>query len=198
MLVRRKFGQLTFERPSVAPSYHFKERDFLQPERFAWYLPNRDVERFETDRRALGNMPASYWVIGALNSWIGRPGGLGEKELALEMRAQEGSLYPTADAQGEPYWAIVAVDTDGHATGGMWSPKEKHVILFARRSDAEKMSLAAGAVPPYTGPYGKTAVAWSVRGVSGTHLTALKRIHDLTLVRAELTPEGHLVATSIP
>src|SRR5262249_39585918 len=71
MLLRRKHGELVFERPKKAPSYTFSEKELLEPERYAWYLPKQDIPKLASDCLKLGNIAPATWVVLTLNEWIG-------------------------------------------------------------------------------------------------------------------------------
>ena|SRR5215831_3857801 len=76
MLLRRKRGEISFDRPSNAPAYSFRLEEFKKQERFAWYMKHEVFQMLEQDRTRMGNIPVSAWIAFALNDWIGQPKGL--------------------------------------------------------------------------------------------------------------------------
>src|SRR5262245_29210455 len=43
MLLRRRFGELVFERPKHAPTYQFTREQFDKTDRYAWYVRKPDM-----------------------------------------------------------------------------------------------------------------------------------------------------------
>jgi hypothetical protein len=69
MLLRRQFGELSFERPRMGAAPKFSKNSLTKSERYAWYLPERDVAKLEADCLRLGNITFSMWVLMMLNEW---------------------------------------------------------------------------------------------------------------------------------
>jgi hypothetical protein len=199
MLLRRKCGELVFERPKDAPAYSFSDKEFLEAERYGWYLPNQDVPKLEADRLKMGNVLVSSWVVWTLNEWIGRPGGVGEKEMARRLMAPPLETFlPKADTPAEPYWAIFEVDEDGNATGNIWAVRPMEIVLFKDKAEAEKAIRFIAPAPGLSGPKGKPGVAWSVRGVTFAHQKVLQiQTPGLTVFEGTVKDDGQLLAYPI-
>jgi hypothetical protein len=76
MLLRRKHGQIAFERSASAPTYSFKPDEFSKVERYIWYVQPDTRKSLDADRLQMGNLSVAAWVVFILNQWIGKPDGL--------------------------------------------------------------------------------------------------------------------------
>jgi hypothetical protein len=196
MLLRRKRGELVFERPKHAPSYSFEEKDLLATERYAWYLPNQDVPKLEEDRLKMGNISASAWATFILNDWIGRPGGVGEQEIVRRMvLAHINKFLPDEKAPAEPYWGLFEVTDEGKPTGNLWAMAPGEVVLFEQKKEAERTAKFLGP-PSDPGPTltGRKVVGWSPRGVSKEYLKTLKADPAVKIYLGKVSAAGEMVA----
>jgi hypothetical protein len=195
MLLRRRSGDLAFERPKTAPAYPFKARDFDETERYAWYLRKSDLPKLESDRLKLGNVSPANWVRLALNDWIGWSDAVTEpghgRRVLLHRPLR---VLPTDHTPAEPYWALVEVDENGAATGLLWGHAPGTVLLLSSRTDAQEALQIM--TPPLGEPNPSKAqgVDWAIRGISSGYLAALRAAPSLELFVASFLKGGELVA----
>lgn len=78
-LVWHKTGQgVRLERlPSAPRSYRFPDSDWTTNERWIWYVSPETKKRFDTLRRAAGNILPAAWITLAVREWIGQSTGFG-------------------------------------------------------------------------------------------------------------------------
>lgn len=100
------------------------------------------------------------------------------------------TLTPGADAEAEPYHALMVVDAEGRTTGQLWTFGGK-MMLFGSEEVAQKVlgALEGG------------EIRWALRGVTARHLEALELISEgqgveLYVVRG-LTPAGKVEAVPL-
>jgi hypothetical protein len=199
MLLRRKHGELVFERPKHAPLYTFANRQLLESERYAWYLPKIDVPKLEGDCRRLGKITVSTWAALAINHWIGQPGGIAEAELVRLFDAHINLALPTADAPAEPYWGIYGADKDGRTCRGLWAAQPGVAVVFSSRADALK--AVRFLPPPPDEPLGsveKGSVTWAVRGLSKENLGVLRDDPAVKLLLGSVRDNGDLIVQPLP
>jgi hypothetical protein len=198
MLLRRKFGDLAFERPKNAPSYHPTEDELIETERYAWYLPSRDAPKLEADRLKMGNIAVSTWACLLLNNWIGLPTGQpGEPEVIRRIFIDRMNEIIPEDSPAEPYWGIYEVDASGRVTGNLWSIGPKEICLFLERKQAE---IILPILPPPSGRpslLGQRGVAWAIRGLSKSGLKILQSNPETKLFVGSISQDGELVARQI-
>jgi hypothetical protein len=191
MLLRRKRGELAFERPQAAPRYRFSEKQLREMVRYAWYLPPRDVEKLEEDRVKLGNVTVSSWVTFVLNNWIGQPEGVGEQEIVRKLLIEKiQKTLPDDNSPAEPYWALFEITSDGKATGSVWAVQPGEVVLFEDKRNAQ---TAANLIGPPDPP----ASAWAVRGVSQEYLRVLQSDPNCTVFVGTVSRQGELRARAL-
>jgi hypothetical protein len=72
-LVWHKLGQgVRLERLPAAPrNYRFSEKDWIQTERWIWYLSGETKRRLDELRMRMGNIKPSAWVSSVLTEWAG-------------------------------------------------------------------------------------------------------------------------------
>jgi hypothetical protein len=183
---------LSFERPGPFRSYFFSKKDLLHLERYAWYVPNKDVPRLEQDRLRLGNASASAWICHALNEWIGCPQGLPTSEDV--QRKAGGALDRTfGEAVSDaPYWGIFETDAAGQLTGRIWMSSPGRVPLFGDRGAADAV---LGTLPASDGEattLGRSGTNWSVRGVTRDALARMRSAEPDRFFRASVGRKGQL------
>jgi hypothetical protein len=193
MLLRRKFGELRFERPYHASNPKLTDERLLKTERYAWYLPERDVPKLQADCLRLGNITFSTWVLMALNDWVEDKPASGEKELpSYSLKQVRTTCVPDEDEPAEPFWGVFAVDPKGRATGGMWAIGDREILLFRFDHVAEK--FAKSLFPPSIIEGEDSAVAWSVRGISTDSLRDLQKGYRLRTLPDTMVRDRALLA----
>jgi hypothetical protein len=162
MLVRRKAGKLSFERPRDAPLHNFSQRDLEETERYAWYVPNRDLHDLDADRVNLGKVTVSTWATITLNNWIGLPEGISAESDQVYRRLPLNHLASPArqSTPDSPFWVIYEKDAKGEETGELWCPEPNHVCVF--RNPKHAQVVAQHLAPPSGSPnvLGQRGVAW--------------------------------------
>jgi hypothetical protein len=76
MLLRRKLGELSFERPRHAPEYTISDEELAITKLWSWYVDPQTRKLVDEDRFQMGNLAVGTWAVILLNQWLGRPGGL--------------------------------------------------------------------------------------------------------------------------
>jgi hypothetical protein len=76
LLLRRKRGEVQFERSPDAAKYSFSEDELRERKLWIWYLSTEFRLLVDEDRLRMGLSSLGGWVTQTLNSWIGRPTGL--------------------------------------------------------------------------------------------------------------------------
>jgi hypothetical protein len=175
MLLRRKFGELPFERPRLSPVPRLSEDALTKTERYAWYLPERDVPKLRADCLRLGNITFSTWVLFALNDWVNRVPVPQQAAIADLPGAQlQTDFRPDEDSAAEPYYGLFAVDEKGRVTGGIWAIAPGEILLFGDREEARRLARTIPGPRKVPGSSAKEAAAWVVRGVSSKCLKHLQ------------------------
>jgi hypothetical protein len=76
MLLRRKRGELVFERGGPPPAYEFADDDLQTTKLYIWYVAQETRDQMDEDRLQMGNIGPAAWAIFLINQWLGRPNGL--------------------------------------------------------------------------------------------------------------------------
>ena len=72
MILRRRRGLFNFERPTNAPHYTFKPKDFGKMTRYTWYVTPEIRKLLDEDTLEMGNVTISMWLVSILNRYAGR------------------------------------------------------------------------------------------------------------------------------
>jgi hypothetical protein len=78
-LLRRKLGELPYERPKNGPPYEPTDNDLVRKKVWTWYIHPEVRAMLDEDRIQMGLPSVGAWIVTILNQWIGRPGGLRAK-----------------------------------------------------------------------------------------------------------------------
>jgi hypothetical protein len=195
MLFRRDMGWLNFERSKYAPAYRFSKKDLTETNRYAWYVPNRDVPGLEHDRRKWGGMSASSWACNALGLWIGREGLPGEMEEHFEKLIDiQGRAIPDERSPAEPYWGLFEVRTDGKPTGRLWSAEPGEIVLFETKKEAQQVLKQIGSPNEEPGIPEYPELKWSVRGLPKAFFKRLGSDPKIKLFIGTVRGDGRLGA----
>jgi hypothetical protein len=76
LLLRRKRGEVQFERSPDSARYSFSQDELRERKLWIWYLSPEFRQLVDEDRLRMGLSNIGSWVTQTLNSWIGRPAGL--------------------------------------------------------------------------------------------------------------------------
>jgi hypothetical protein len=76
LLLRRKRGEVQFERSPDTAKYRFTEEELRERKLWIWYLQADFRRMVDEDQLRMGLGSIGAWVTQILNSWIGRPSGL--------------------------------------------------------------------------------------------------------------------------
>jgi hypothetical protein len=72
MILKKRRGGFQFERPTGAPNYEFKTKDFAKMGRYTWYVTPEVRKLLDEDTLEMGNVTISMWVVSILNQYVGR------------------------------------------------------------------------------------------------------------------------------
>jgi hypothetical protein len=72
MILRKRRGGFQFERPTAAPTYNFKTKDFAKMARYTWYVTPEVRKLLDEDTLEMGNVTISMWVVSVINQYVGR------------------------------------------------------------------------------------------------------------------------------
>jgi hypothetical protein len=76
MLLRRKRGEISFDRSQAAPSYEATEHELRTMKLYMWYTKPEVREQIDADRLRMGNIGVAAWIVALINQWLGTPEGL--------------------------------------------------------------------------------------------------------------------------
>jgi hypothetical protein len=72
MILKKRRGGFHFERPTGAPQYNYKPKDFAKMGRYTWYVTPEVRKLLDEDTLEMGNVTISMWVVSILNQYVGR------------------------------------------------------------------------------------------------------------------------------
>jgi hypothetical protein len=72
MILKKRRGGFHFERPTGAPHYNHKPKDFARMGRYTWYVTPEVRRLLDEDTLEMGNVTISMWVVSILNQYVGR------------------------------------------------------------------------------------------------------------------------------
>jgi hypothetical protein len=72
MILRKRRGAFSFDRPPSAPTYAFKPKDFEEMVRYTWYVTPELRKMLDQDTLEMGNVTISMWVVSVLNRYVDR------------------------------------------------------------------------------------------------------------------------------
>jgi hypothetical protein len=72
MILKKRRGRFHFERPTDAPTYQFKPKDFASMARYTWYVTPDVRKLLDEDTLEMGNVTISMWVVSILNQYTER------------------------------------------------------------------------------------------------------------------------------